>query len=117
AGGHAGPPGVAGHHQSHAVNELTTAVVEQKPRMRGRLHQVAFFASIPQGVAVVVAAAGAVSRIGAAVYAISLSGMYGVSALYHRLKWSPRALVRMKRLDHSMIFVLIAGSYTPFALL
>ena len=50
-------------------------------------------------------------------YALSLSGMYGASALYHRLKWSPRALVRMKRLDHSMIFVLIAGSYTPFALL
>jgi len=43
--------------------------------------------------------------------------MYGSSALYHRLKWSPRALVRMKRLDHSMIFVLIAGSYTPIALL
>jgi hemolysin III len=99
------------------VNELTTAVVEQKPRLRGRLHQVAFFASIPQGVAVVAAAASAISRIGAAVYAVSLSGMYGASALYHRLKWSPRALTRMKRLDHSMIFVLIAGSYTPFALL
>jgi hemolysin III len=99
------------------VNEPTAAVVEQKPRLRGRLHQVAFFASIPQGVAVVAAAASAISRIGAAVYAVSLSGMYGASALYHRLKWSPRALLRMKRLDHSMIFVLIAGSYTPFALL
>jgi hemolysin III len=43
--------------------------------------------------------------------------MYGFSALYHRLKWSPPALLRMRRLDHSMIFVLIAGSYTPFALL
>jgi hemolysin III len=99
------------------MSELAGAVIEQKPRLRGRLHQVAFFVSIPQGVAVVVAAAGAVSRIGAAVYAVSLSGMYGASALYHRLKWSPPALVRMKRLDHSMIFVLIAGSYTPFALL
>lgn len=99
------------------MSERSTAVIEQKPRFRGRLHQVAFFLSIPQGVAVVVAAAGAVSRIGAAVYAVSLSGMYGASALYHRLRWSPRALMRMKRLDHSMIFVLIAGSYTPFALL
>ena len=99
------------------MSELATAVVEQKPRLRGRLHQIAFFASIPQGVAIVAAAATAVSRIGAAVYAVSLSGMYGASALYHRLKWSPRALVRMKRLDHSMIFVLIAGSYTPIALL
>jgi len=99
------------------VSELATAIVEQKPRLRGRLHQIAFFASIPQGVAVVVVAAGAMARVGATVYALSLSGMYGASALYHRLKWSPRALVRMKRLDHSMIFVLIAGSYTPFALL
>jgi hemolysin III len=99
------------------MSELTTAVAEQKPRLRGRLHQIAFFASIPGGVAVVSAAASAVSRVGAAVYAVSLSGMYGASALYHRLRWSPRALVRMKRLDHSMIFVLIAGSYTPIALL
>ena len=99
------------------MSELATAIVEQKPRLRGRLHQIAFFASIPQGVAVVVVAAGAMARVGATVYALSLSGMYGASALYHRLKWSPRALVRMKRLDHSMIFVLIAGSYTPFALL
>ena len=99
------------------MSELASAVVEQKPRLRGRLHQIAFFASIPQGVAIVAAAAGAASRIGAAVYAVSLSGMYGSSALYHRLKWSPRAMVRMKRLDHSMIFVLIAGSYTPIALL
>ena len=99
------------------MSELATAIVEQKPRLRGRLHQIAFFASIPQGVAMVVVAAGAMARVGATVYALSLSGMYGASALYHRLKWSPRAPVRMKRLDHSMIFVLIAGSYTPFALL
>jgi hemolysin III len=98
------------------VSELASAVVEEKPRLRGRLHQVAFFASIPQGVAVIAAAAGAVSRVGATIYALSLSGMYGASALYHRLKWSPRAMMRMKRLDHSMIFVLIAGSYTPVAL-
>jgi hemolysin III len=97
--------------------ELASPHPPQKPRLRGRLHQIAFFASIPQGVVVVVAAAGAISRIGAAVYAVSLSGMYGASALYHRLKWSPPARLRMKRLDHSMIFVLIAGSYTPFALL
>jgi hemolysin III len=48
---------------------------------------------------------------------VSLACLYGSSALYHRLKWSPRALIRMRRLDHSMIFVLIAGSYTPFSLL
>lgn len=88
-----------------------------KPRWRGRLHQIAFFVAIPQGIALVATAAGWVARVAAAVYALSLAGLYGVSALYHRLRWSPRALARMRRLDHSMIFVLIAGTYTPVSLL
>lgn len=88
-----------------------------KPRFRGRLHQIAFFVSIPQGIALVVAAAGLLASITAGVYALSLAGLYGVSALYHRLRWSPRALMRMRRLDHSMIYVLIAGTYTPVSLL
>lgn len=88
-----------------------------KPRFRGRLHQIAFFFSIPQGIAIVAAGAGWLSRIAAGVYALSLSGLYGVSASYHRVKWSPSALQRMRRLDHSMIFVLIAGTYTPVALI
>jgi hemolysin III len=96
---------------------VSIGVGETKPRWRGRLHQFAFFFSIPQGIAIVVAGAGWVTRTAAAVYALSLSGLYGVSALYHRLKWSPKALVRMQRLDHSMIFVLIAGTYTPVSLL
>lgn len=88
-----------------------------KPRLRGRLHQIAFFVSLPQGVALVAMAAGWVARVAAAVFAVSMAGVYGVSALYHRLRWSPRALVRMRKLDHSMIFVLIAGTYTPVSLL
>jgi hemolysin III len=88
-----------------------------KPRWRGRLHQIAFFFSIPQGIAIVAVAAGWLDRLAAAVYALSLSGLYGVSALYHRLKWTPRVLPRMARLDHSMIFLLIAGTYTPVSLL
>lgn len=88
-----------------------------KPRFRGRLHQIAFFLAIPQGIALVVAAAGLLASIAAGIYALSLAGLYGVSALYHRLGWSPRALLRMRRLDHSMIYVLIAGTYTPVSLL
>src|SRR5438874_11605611 len=88
-----------------------------KPRFRGRIHQFAFYAAIPQGIALVGAAAGVVGRVAAAIYALSLAGLYGVSAAYHRLKWSPRGLLRMRRLDHSMIFALIAGTYTPIALL
>ena len=95
----------------------TTATLP-KPRWRGRLHQLAFFFSIPQGIVLLIAAgADWVSRVGAGVYALSLAGLYGVSASYHRLKWTPPALSRMRRLDHSMIFVLIAGTYTAVSLL
>jgi hemolysin III len=62
-------------------------------------------------------ARGTTARAAAVVYAVSLVGMFGVSASYHRLRWSARALVRIRTLDHSMIYLLIAGTYTPFALL
>lgn len=88
-----------------------------KPRFRGRLHQIAFFLAVPQGIALVATAAGWLARLAAATYALSLAGLLGVSALYHRLEWTPKALSRMRRLDHSMIFVLIAGTYTPVSLL
>ena len=88
-----------------------------KPRWRGRIHQVAFFVSIPAGIVLVALAEGWVARIAAIVYAVSLVAVFGSSAAYHRGNWTPKALRRMKRLDHSMIFVLIAGSYTPIALL
>lgn len=58
------------------------------------------------------------ARIAAAVYALSLVSLFGVSAIYHRVNWaSLRARLWMRRLDHSMIFMMIAGTYTPFALL
>jgi len=88
-----------------------------KPRWRGRIHQVAFFVSIPAGIVLVSIAEDWVARIAATVYALSLMAVFGSSAAYHRGEWTPKALRRMKRLDHSMIFVLIAGSYTPMALL
>ena len=88
-----------------------------KPRWRGRLHQIAFFCSVPMGVALVAVARGATAKAGTVVYAVSLVGMFGVSAAYHRLQWTPRALARMQRLDHSMIYLLIAGTYTPLSLL
>ncbi len=88
-----------------------------KPRWRGRIHEVAFFVSIPAGAALVALADGWAPRIAAAIYALSLVAVFGSSAAYHRGDWKQTALRRMKRLDHSMIFVLIAGSYTPIALL
>lgn len=88
-----------------------------KPRLRGRLHQVAFFVSVPAGLALVLVAASGVARIAAAVYAVSLSGLYAASAAFHRINWQPTTWKWMRRLDHAMIFVLIAGTYTPYALL
>ncbi len=88
-----------------------------RPLLRGRLHQLAFFVSIPAGVALVALAGGARARVAAVVFAACLTGLYGVSAAYHRGRWSDRARRVMKHLDHSMIFVFIAASYTPIALL
>ena len=81
------------------------------------MHQIAFFASIPAGLALVAFAGGAEARVAAAIFAACLSGLYGVSALYHRRNWSARAARVMRHLDHSMIFVFIAASYTPITLL
>jgi hemolysin III len=89
----------------------------ERPRWRGRLHQIAFVVSIPAGVSLVAAAPTALARLSAGIYAVTLWAMYGASAALHRITWGPRALRWMRRLDHSMIFVLIAGTYTPFALL
>jgi hemolysin III len=85
--------------------------------MRGRLHEVAFFISIPAGVALVALADTGKARFAAAVFAVGLAGVFGASAAYHRVAWSAPALRRMKRLDHSMIFILIAGTYTPLCVL
>jgi hemolysin III len=85
--------------------------------MRGRLHEVAFFVSIPAGVALVALADTGKARFAAAMFAVGLAGVFGASAAYHRVAWSAPALRRMKRLDHSMIFILIAGTYTPLCLL
>jgi hemolysin III len=87
------------------------------PRLRGLLHQVAFLASIPAGGALVLAASSGRARMATLVYVVSLAAMFGTSAALHRRRWSPRALLRMDRLDRSMIYVLIAGSYTPVILL
>jgi hemolysin III len=80
-------------------------------------HQYAFFASLVAGAALLFAARTPREFTAAAVYATSLSSLLGASALYHRVTWSPAARYWMARLDLSMIFVLIAGSYTPIAMM
>jgi hemolysin III len=102
---------------SGALDDVAKPRVPTRPRLRGWLHKVAFFASIPAGIALVSLARGAAAEVSAAIFATGITSLYGVSALYHRRRWSPRSERVMKYLDHSMIFVLIAASYTPLAVL
>jgi hemolysin III len=91
---------------------------ELTPRLRGLFHLWALVASLVAGVVLVILADGAIATVSSWIYAGALAGMFGASALYHRFPWRTAAC-RMwaRRLDHAMIFVFIASSYTPFALL
>jgi hemolysin III len=90
---------------------------ECKPRLRGVFHQWAFVVSLVAGAALVVAAPNGRAAAVGGVYAVALAGMFGASALYHRVSWPPTLLPWFRRLDHSMIFVLIAGTCTPVTVL
>jgi hemolysin III len=103
-----------------ATATLAGAVAELRPRLRGWLHAYAAVASIVTGVLLVAIAAAVRGESAGAttgVYAGTVTLLFGTSALYHRRHWGPRGRAIMKRLDHSMIFVFIAGTYTPIAAL
>ena len=88
-----------------------------KPLLRGVSHEIAAGVALAGLVALVLLAPGPRARMGALVYGVSLVALFSVSALYHRPTWSPRARLWMRRLDHSAIFLLIAGTFTPLCLL
>jgi hemolysin III len=88
-----------------------------KPRLRGWLHLGSFPVAVVAGTVLVMLADGVRATVATAVYAASAALLFGVSALYHRGHWSPHAERRLKRLDHSNIFLIIAGTYTPFSVL
>ncbi|MGQ0843232.1 MAG: PAQR family membrane homeostasis protein TrhA [Sporichthyaceae bacterium] len=107
---------VAGH--VHALADRAEALAEViKPKLRGWLHLGAFPASVVAGIVLVVVAPNTRATVACAIFAASASLLFGVSALYHRGTWSPRTHELLKRLDHANIFLIIAGSYTPFAML
>jgi len=92
--------------------------LELTPRLRGVFHLWAVFGSLVGGVVLVIVAEGALATVSSWIYAAALAGMFGASALYHRFPWRSAARrLWAQRLDHSTIFVFIASSYTPFALL
>jgi hemolysin III len=89
-----------------------------RPRFRGVSHEWAFFASTGVGAALVIYASGARAVISAAIFAASVAGMFGASALYHRVPWPTAARRRLfAKLDHAGIYLLIAGTYAPVGLL
>lgn len=102
-----------------AVKQAASELQERvKPKLRGVVHEYAFPVSIVAGAILVLTASSGRERLALAIYAVSLSALLGTSALYHRVNWQRPSTRRwMRRLDHSMIFLLIAGTITPFAVL
>ena len=101
-----------------AKENAAEAIAKVKPKLRGVFHEWAFPVAVLAGVVLVVAAPDGKARVAAGIYAFSLAALLGTSALYHRVNCKRASSRRwVRRLDHSMIFLLIAGTLTPFALL
>ena len=97
--------------------QLASAFQEVKPRLRGWLHAVTSPLTLVAGIVLIALSPNTATRVGSAVFMTSAVLLFTVSAIYHRGTWSPRAWSFLRRFDHANIFLLIAGSYTPFALL
>jgi hemolysin III len=94
---------------------MATPVVDTKPRWRGVSHEIAAFVFPVLGAVLVILAHDAAARWAAVVYTVGVTAMYSASAVYHRGHWTPSTQRRLRRLDHSMILVGIAATYTPVA--
>jgi hemolysin III len=95
-----------------------TATSERvKPRLRGAFHEFGFYAALGLGFALVATAEGSRARTAAAVFSTCVIVCFGASALYHRPTWTPNVRAWLARVDHAGVYLLIAGSYTPFGLL
>jgi hemolysin III len=98
------------------VQAVSDDIYGQRPLLRGVLHLYAAIAAVAGAAVLLLVADSAGAYVGGAIFAASLILLYGTSAAYHRITWTPTIRGLIKRLDHSMIFVLIAGTYTPFCL-
>ena len=107
----------AAHNAAEQLGEQLSSMFEEvKPRLRGWLHAVTSPLTLIAGVVLIALSPTAATRIGSAVFMVSAMLLFTVSAIYHRGSWSPRTWGILRRLDHANIFLLIAGSYTPFSL-
>ena len=93
------------------------AHVEIKPTWRGWLHAGTFPVAVAAGIVLIVLAQGAPAKWASAVFMATSMLLFGASAVYHRFNWGPKAKAVLKRIDHANIFLLIAGTYTPIAVL
>jgi hemolysin III len=107
----------AGHSIKPTLYDSGRGVHYDKPSLRGWLHLVWFEAALVLGTLLLAEAHGPRAITGTAIYVVSVAGLFGTSALYHRGNWGPVWRARLQRLDHAMIFVLIAGTATPVFLL
>jgi len=94
-----------------------TGPLRDKPKLRGVLHQAAFVIALTLAPFMILGAEGERRRFAAAVFAGSVAACFGASALYHRVTWTPRVRLWMRRIDHAGVYLLIAGTYTPVSLL
>lgn len=88
-----------------------------KPKMRGALHALAFPAALVAGLLLVATGPSLPARIASVVYVLTSVSLFGVSGWYHRANMSPRTAEALRRFDHANIYLIIAGTYTPFAIL
>ncbi|KJL24969.1 hemolysin-III related [Microbacterium oxydans] len=93
------------------------AATEVKPTWRGWIHAGTFPVAVVAGIVLIVVAEGAAAKWASAVFMLTSMLLFGNSALYHRIDWSPKVKVLLKRIDHANILLLIAGTYTPLAVL
>ena len=98
------------------MHAITGDVSRQRPLLRGVFHLYATVAAVAGAALLLLVSGSARAYVGGSIFAASLVLLYGTSAAYHRITWTPVMRGLMKRLDYSMIFVLIAGTYTPFCL-
>jgi hemolysin III len=107
----------AGERVEEAAEQVRDVIDEVKPKLRGWLHAATAPLTLAAGVVLIALSPNAATRAGSAIFAASALVLFTVSAIYHRGRWSPRAWAFLRRFDHANIFLLIAGSYTPFTLL
>jgi len=105
-------------HRTHRDlgDKLSHALAPLKPKLRGWLHAGTFPLATAAGIVLICLAPTTPARWAAAIYTAASMLLFGISALYHRFYWSPTGEALLRRLDHSNIFLLIAGTYTPFSI-